>query len=110
MQEHGIEDYPGGWVQPEGNIGDAQDNVTAWEFLPNLTNRFYRCLTIASIFFNPRRDRKREGVKKDFVGRDTIVYRLAIGALCDRKFLLCRPRHPIFINRTNDDTRPVVLR
>src|SRR5690349_7509930 len=110
MQEHGIEDYSCGGIQPERNIRDTQDNMTAREVFSYLPNCFYRRFTIASIFFNTRRDGKRKGVKEDFFRRDAIFYSLAIGALCDRKFLLCCPRHPVFINRTNDNTRTIPLR
>src|SRR4028119_1527393 len=110
VQKHRVQHYSRCWVQAEGNIRDAQNDMTSWKFFPNAANRFNRGFTICPVFFDTRGDGEGESVKENFVRWNAVFYSLAIGALCDRKFLFCRSRHPLSINRANYYTRTVLLR
>ena len=107
MQEDGVERDPGCGRETETDVADPQHHVNPGEVFTDHANGVDGGLAIEPVFLDAGGNRQRQGVVKDFMGRDAELQGIAIGPLGDGELFLGRASHAVFIDGSHHHTSAV---
>ena len=111
MQKDGVEHDTRGGIKTERYVRNTKDCEAARQLPFDSTDSLNRLGRVTPVFFDTRGNRKGQRIKENVGCRQTQFLRcLLVRPFGNSKFSLSSPRHALFINRSDYQTRTIALR